>query len=854
MSFIDALMGTAPDIQMSNQAKAYSGGTQLDFANPYGAGIGADAAMRQRQNAFLAALNQQAQGRGPAVDLAQAQFQQNLNQGNAALASQIASARGLNPAAALRMAAQQGAAVNQGAASQAAMLRAQQQLGALGQMGASLGQFRGQEQALAGLGATGNQAQNALNAQNFNAAQNLNANIGMQQAGMQQAANQNSLQAWGGIANGLGGGITKLAGLAHGGMIDSPANDIVPKMLSPGEVVIPRSIAQGPDAPSHAAAFMQGVLAQEQARAKALHGHFGFADGGPVEPPEFDPRVYQAAAEGTVNPTGLPTEAAMRRGTGYPSPPKPATSYPTSDSEYQAQRQQYLAEQAKAGDKVASDKLQSDLETASATMKQAQYDWYQKGGPKPSASLLDYMPKDVSASPIASDVGAMAPMKPEFKAQALTGQVPNSPNPPAQEPAGRVPGAAPTDIPVTSTDRQARLAQGFEAGSESPVERAVRENSEIEARTAEKTAQTYENQIAQRDAAVAQRKQEVEKNLADYKRISETVPNPNKWWSEQSTGGKIATGIGLVLSSLGSGIAGQPNMAMQVIDDAIKRDITLQQSKKDSLLAHFEREGKTREEAFALSQSVALQKTADQMQALAARATSQQAANNLVLMSRQMAMQAQQLQMSIAEKSAEIGLKRAEAYKAGSEAQKTGMEARKMGLEMGALKALTSGQPTDRQTLNWLPSEYRERVAEVTLPDGKRHMGLVATPKMREELDTQSVAYNNFRDIWKEATDFARQHPGGELPSDAAIKGDEIKNNLIMRLAEVNKAKFSNLSQTDQKMIEDLTANLSKVVDWRNNMRNLNDMKARVDRAWRNDLEQAFGVKPATPSAARKYE
>lgn len=95
----------------------------------------------------------------------------------------------------------------------------------------------------------------------------------------------------GGLANGLGAGIAGAAmAAAHGGEIpdqramslaqalmanggqvpgqaevagDSPRNDVVPTVLSPREVVLPRSVTMAPDAPARAAAFV------EQLRAKA---------------------------------------------------------------------------------------------------------------------------------------------------------------------------------------------------------------------------------------------------------------------------------------------------------------------------------------------------------------------------------------------------------------------------------------------------------------------------------------------------------------------------------------------------------------------------------------------------------
>lgn len=75
----------------------------------------------------------------------------------------------------------------------------------------------------------------------------------------------------GGGGSGGGGGMGSMAMLAmasQGGKVggkadvkgDSPKNDTVPAMLSPGEIVIPRTIAQHPDAPALAAEFVKEQL------------------------------------------------------------------------------------------------------------------------------------------------------------------------------------------------------------------------------------------------------------------------------------------------------------------------------------------------------------------------------------------------------------------------------------------------------------------------------------------------------------------------------------------------------------------------------------------------------------------
>lgn len=78
-----------------------------------------------------------------------------------------------------------------------------------------------------------------------------------------------------GAASGAGAAAmaTATQGRARGGRIeprgrrlvpgDHPANDVVPAMLSPGEIVLPRSIAQAEDAPEKAASFVRALQREE---------------------------------------------------------------------------------------------------------------------------------------------------------------------------------------------------------------------------------------------------------------------------------------------------------------------------------------------------------------------------------------------------------------------------------------------------------------------------------------------------------------------------------------------------------------------------------------------------------------
>lgn len=273
------------------QAQQQYGNAQLGFQQQQNflanlaqqGGTSNQAEVFAQQRDLAQQLQQQAMGQGP--NPVQAQLAQNTGQNVANQAALMAGQRGASANAGLiaRQAAQQGAATQQQAVGQAATLGAQQQLAAqqaLQQQQAQMAnlasrQVGQQQQAISNLGQMGQQgyatATGALNQQN---------NINSQTA--QANANLN-----GAIAGGLLGAGGAAMGMAHGGMVqdrvqaktteasrldagwgkvilknkggtvpgnakvsgDSKKNDTVPAMLSPGELVIPRTIvAKGPEA------------------------------------------------------------------------------------------------------------------------------------------------------------------------------------------------------------------------------------------------------------------------------------------------------------------------------------------------------------------------------------------------------------------------------------------------------------------------------------------------------------------------------------------------------------------------------------------------------------------------------
>lgn len=258
---------------------------QQEFANlvaPYGGmGMARTEDVLNQQQALAAQLQQQAMGQGPsAAQTMLAQQTGNLAQQQAAMA---ASQRGASQNVGLvgRQAAMAGMGAQQQAAGQAATLRAQEQLGAIEQLRAQQEAMAGGAARQAGMAYQGisGASQAALQAQE----QGLRAVAAQQaaQAGIEQQTAEAQGNVAGGILQGIGSIFMAEGGevqepdiiemLLQGGNVmkggghvpgkakvdgDSYDNDTVPALLSPGEIVVPRSAARDPE---KAAAFAKSV-------------------------------------------------------------------------------------------------------------------------------------------------------------------------------------------------------------------------------------------------------------------------------------------------------------------------------------------------------------------------------------------------------------------------------------------------------------------------------------------------------------------------------------------------------------------------------------------------------------------
>jgi hypothetical protein len=193
---------------------------------------------------------------------------------------------------------------------------------------------------------------------------------------------------------------------------------------------------------------------------------------------------------------------------------------------------------------------------------------------------------------------------------------------------------------------------------------AILQSAAVEKAQAESMAKAQQDIEARR---VAIRK-DFEMTRADWQargdalkqKIIDSEIDPRGFWNKKDTSGKISAGIAIMLSGIGQGLAGGQNMAMQVIDKAIERDIDAQKAnlgKTQSLLAMHMQEGRDLESAYQLTKADLLDASAAQLQMTATRfagAKAQAVAQSQV---GALGVQAAQIRMQVAAQGQEMAMR-----------------------------------------------------------------------------------------------------------------------------------------------------------------------------------------------------
>lgn len=128
--------------------------------------------------------------------------------------------------------------------------------------------------------------------------------------------------------------------------------------------------------------------------------------------------------------------------------------------------------------------------------------------------------------------------------------------------------------------------------------------------------QKTESEFSERDA---ERQKLINEHNKDLNDPSQAI-DPSRKWNSMGTGNKIIAAISIALSGMGSKWTGGRNMALEVIDNAINRDIDAQKQNKSNKMSMYQKlieQGKSDLEATTLLKSMYLGRTEAQMKLFA---------------------------------------------------------------------------------------------------------------------------------------------------------------------------------------------------------------------------------------------
>jgi len=191
---------------------------------------------------------------------------------------------------------------------------------------------------------------------------------------------------------------------------------------------------------------------------------------------------------------------------------------------------------------------------------------------------MKMVPKDVEAPPPALQAlsaDEQATPAPE-QGQDWQGSVGTMPGQPTDQPVQ----AAPTEEPATAS-----LPGGYPTTKDlnAAIEGQIKGKQEVVSATQQQNnlmAEQYKKNIEMEQHFAAAQQQRMAQYQAQYDSLTKEVAagkiDPDNYWHHKSTGSKIGAAIGLILGGIGSGLTGQPNAALQVLNKHIENDIDAQ--------------------------------------------------------------------------------------------------------------------------------------------------------------------------------------------------------------------------------------------------------------------------------------
>jgi hypothetical protein len=281
---------------------------------------------------------------------------------------------------------------------------------------------------------------------------------------------------------------------------------------------------------------------------------------------------------------------------------------------------------------------------------------------------------------------------------------------------------------------------------------------------------------------IAYRKQteKLDSEIADLQKgIATQKIDPNRIWTNASTGNRVTAGISLLLGGLSQGLTGaKSNPAMDVINNAIDRDIDAQKAelgKKQNLLSlNLQKYGRL-DQAFQATKMQIMAVTQAQINQQAAKMGSKQALAAAQVASGQMDVQMGMIKNQLAGESAK--------------------QAR-----------LTDPNGLTAKDLIKLDQETQARM--VQLPNGNYY--LTGSPSDAQKVKEKQAVYFPIRDLAREF--YTEMERGVTLPMTARkAQAERLQQSMLLELKNLNE--LGALTKDDIALIEPLVPQIGKVVN-----------------------------------------
>jgi hypothetical protein len=366
--------------------------------------------------------------------------------------------------------------------------------------------------------------------------------------------------------------------------------------------------------------------------------------------------------------------------------------------------------------------------------------------------------------------------------------------------------AAPAEASAPASATPAQPAQVATAqpaavpGAGSSDLRAIDKATQQEADAEEKRQNIERNRqmaAAQLQEASLQRQAQIQKDFeAKYQAVSakqDALANDiangkidgNRWWDSRDTGQKVSATIGMILGGIGAGMTGGPNQALEIIQNAISRDMEAQKAnlgKKQSLLSMYVQQGHDVQDAMKLAAAHELAAVEGQLKASASRYAALETAPIAQSIAAQLQTRRVQMRQEVISKGYDNAIKQADAQIKHIQLAMAG--------NLPAQAAVQNQLKTMAATGKPIPPEYAPLLDEkmvVQTPEGIR---LAKDPDARKEIDQIQQAAGELKSAISDARRFRQSNKGGTYAGGAvAQQARDIHARLLMALAQVHDIK-----------------------------------------------------------------